>query len=532
MSYKKFNKYIYKYFFKKENIGETIIMAVDEKIMSGFYIKHQISEIEFKEQIRHKFCYTWNSAFEKEKGIPQIFGLIAIQIYVAFLMQKEEGNYTEREYNPRLEDYLGIYSLQQLYESYQDNLWKRLKKWTKKNNYIVAIPKPKMYAGRYTQYPLSQALLNQEDLKKVPFLFQNAGLKPDEYMPFEDFVLLIEHSDRSIHLPNHYYRVKEKLLEQNKKQLLHLQLFGFFNNEWDGSYPIEKKKEKRKINQIEKNRTFLTIHDNFEKINILNQEYQCLNECSLKHNQLFKIIKKYYNLFHQDILLFIKDKSYDEWIDCRYFEPNSEYIIICKIYSQAEAFIRKLDKDYERYKNAHYSIFKVSLSNKISNHFYWKPFYSKKQKNYTFENGLKLSRKTWMFGAGPTIKFSKKTDAWINGEKLTFNTDELYFSCRDFEDGTYRLKVKNLSPDKFHITKPKVVHDISLLGWKINIKDSMWEIDNQNFQFSGLSTWFPKQAEIENIRTWINGLTKQTAKSKIRNSSIVINAIKRAKYGI
>ena len=52
MIYKKFNKYIYKYFFKKENIGETIIMAVDETIMSAFYEKSQISEIEFKNEIR------------------------------------------------------------------------------------------------------------------------------------------------------------------------------------------------------------------------------------------------------------------------------------------------------------------------------------------------------------------------------------------------------------------------------------------------------------------------------------------------
>jgi len=267
-----------------------------------------------------------------------------------------------------------------------------------------------------------------------------------------------------------------------------------------------------------------------EKLKILNQDYECLHDCALADQQLFKTIKKYYNTFFSEILFFIKDKSYDEWIDCRYLEPKGEHIIICKTNSLADKFIHNLDNNCAKLTNPYASIFKVNLGNKIPNHFYWKPLFSKKLKSYSFENGLKLSRKTWMFGAGPTIKFFEETDAWINGEKLVFNNDELNISCRDFEEGTFRLKVKDLPPEKFQIKTPKVIPNIDSYGWQVKISEPVWEHNVESFQISGLSTWFPVKLEKASTRKWVNALTKKSG--KIKNSSIVINAIKQSKYVI
>ncbi len=506
-------------------------MVVDAFIMNEFYIRFQTSQKELQEEIRQKFRLNWRFSLSKKKGRPKLLGFVAIQIYEAFLMQ-DEDKFSAREYNPRLEKYLNVSQnqLQNLYAYYQDNLWHNLETWANDNEFNLCIPETRQGAGRYTQYPLSQALLNQEDLKKVPFLFQNAGLKPDEYLAFEDFIALIKCSDRNIHLPNHYYRVKEKLFEQNREQLLFLQLFGFFNNEWNGSYPDEIKKDRQKNQYIDKSRTYLTISNNLETLKILNQDYECLQECTIEIQNLFKIISKYYNPFHPEILIFIKDKSYDEWIDCRYLEPQNEYIIICMTSSRTVTFIHHLDNNHTKLPNPYFSIFKVNLSNKISKHFYWKPFFSKKLKNYAFENGLKLSRKTWMFGAAPTIRFFEKTDAWINGKKLHFNNDELNISCRDFEEGIYRLKVRDLPPEKFQIKKPKVIPNIDLQGWQVNKSEASWEHNTERYQIAGLSTWFPITIEKASARAWANAFTQKSG--KIKNSSIVINAIKQSKYDI
>ena len=531
MIYNKFNNYIYEHFFNKERFGETILMVVDEFVMNEFFIRFQTSKKELEDEIRQNFNRSWAFILSKNKGIPNILGFIAIQIYEAFLMQNED-KFSSREYNPRLAKCLNVSQnqLQKLYTFYQDNLWHKLELWASQNGFSLPIPETGYGPRRYTQYPLSQALLNQEDLKKIPFLFQNVGLKPDEYLAFEDFEVLIKHSDENIHLTNHYYRVKEKLLQQNREQLLYLQLFGFFNNEWDGSYPDEIEKGAKKKNAIEKNQAHLTITNNLDTLKILNQEYQCLHEFVLLNQHIFKTIKEYYNSFHPDILIFVKDKSYNEWIDRRYLEQEGEHIIICKTNSRTEAFIHDLDSNYTKLPNPYFSIFKVSLSNKISNHFYWKPFFSKKSKNYVCENGLKLSRKVWMLGAGPTIRFFKETDAWINGEKLIFNNNEYTISCRDFGEGTFRLKVKDWSPEKFQIKKPKVISNTDLQGWQVKISQPTWEHSTEKYQISGLSTWFPVCIEKSSIRTWVNALTQKS--SKIKNSSIVINAIKQSKYGL
>ena len=245
MVYKKFNKYIYKQFFNSENFGETIIMAVDETLMQDFRLNHQTSKNDLKEEVREEYSHYWYSSFTKKKGIPKFLGLIAVQIYIASLMQNENF-YSAREYNPRLEKYLNVSKseLQVLYAKYQDELWHKLETWADEEGFNICIPEIGFGAGRYTQYPLSQALLNQEDLKQIPLLFQNTGLKPNEFLSLESFKKLIQDSDYNIGLPSHYFGIKRRLEEQGKEHLLYHQLFGYYNEKWDGTYPGENEKKK------------------------------------------------------------------------------------------------------------------------------------------------------------------------------------------------------------------------------------------------------------------------------------------------
>ena len=181
MIYNDFNLYIHNYFFKEENHGETIILAVDDSVINDFCREYRVSEEELQKSVSEKYNRSWDLTLTEEMDIPQYIGLIAIQVYLASLMENDD-DFSAGQFNPRLCQYLGvtINKLQELYRLYQDSLWHNLKKWVAYNNFNILIPEMKSGKGRFVQYPLSQALLNKEDLKNAPYLFEKVGLKIGE----------------------------------------------------------------------------------------------------------------------------------------------------------------------------------------------------------------------------------------------------------------------------------------------------------------------------------------------------------------
>lgn len=534
MTYKEFNKYIYNHYFNEEKYGETIIIAVDESIIANFCSEYSVTPMELQCELANKFSgygREWSLAFEKDNEIPSFFGLIAIQVYNAFLM-RNEGYYTANAYRGRLADYLMIYDerLDYLFRCYQDDLWRELKTWAISNNFKIEIPDIGWGKGRYVQYPLSQAILNQEDLKKTPLLFKSIGLKPNELLTFIDFKRLVVNSENYENCSNHYIRIRNKLEEQNKGELLYYQLFDFYNNTWNGSYPEETIKTRNQSETKKRiDNSHLILNSELNLITIF-QDDTPIKEFSIEQKDIFKSINQFYKLPHDDILFFQKDETYEDFMEARFLETNSIFIIICKIFSNPYSFIGKLDSNYRNYSNSIYGIFEINTKENCSDHYFWKSFYSSGKRTYTFENGLKLSRKTWMFGAGPSIKFEKKTRAWINGKRLDFSCDESEFSLRDYPVGTYKLKVENLSPDNFEIKDPVSKICLDKMGWQVNNKESCWKITVENYQISGLTAKFSKKGESSGVRAWVAALTKKSDNE--RNSSIVINAIKQSKNGI
>lgn len=509
-------------------------MAVDESVITNFCIEFNLTSKELQDEIAEKFpgyYNEWSLAFKKKNKIPNFFGLIAIQIYNAFLM-RNEGYYTENAYRGRLADYLKIYDerLDVLFRDYQDNLWQELKKWATTNNYLLEIPDIGWGKGRYIQYPLSQAILNQEDLKKIPSLFKSVGLKFHELLSFKDFKNLIGNSENHDNCTPHYLRVKNKLNEQGKEKLLYYQIFEFFNNKWDGNYPLDEQNEKTKIvNKNEGETNDLYLSKDLKTITLFNNN-KPIKEFLVEKNNLFNSINQFYKLRYDEILIFIKDRAYNDFSEIRYLETENTYIIICKMYSNPYALIKKLDSNYRDYSNTKYGIFEIKTLNKNSEHYYWKSFFSSEKRPYSFDFGLKLSRKTWMVGAGPSIRFDKKTEAWLNGEKLDFTDENYLFSLKDYPVGTYKFKMVGFSPDSFEIKEPEIFACLNNYGWKVNEKESSWEITYGNYQISGFSTIFPIKQEQASVRTWVSALNQKS--NTKRNSSIVINAIKQSKYGI
>ena len=512
-------------------------MAVDESVMDEFYRKYNLTEEEFRIQINNKFGYNWYPVLSETNKIPQLFGFIAIQIYVAHLMYDGDG-YTATAYRPRLATFLRIeekYELKILFETCQDKAWKMLRKWAKKNDFTLHIPKQKELAWnrRYVTYPLSQALLNQEDLCKAPLLFEKVRLKPNEILSFKDFKYLINKAERNTNLSNHYKNVRERLIRDfQSDDLLKHQLFDFYNYKWDGYYLDELENGKTQQNKSKgNNKDYIILTRDFKTINVYDDTDNFLKtEILVNEQNLFRKLEKHYNFPNDEILVFIKDEEYGDYIGTRYIETNKTFILICKKFSEPCSVVNKLDSDYEDYSNSNYGIFMVKISDKISSHYYWKHLFSIGSKILSFEGGLKLSRKVWMKGAGPTLRFEKKTKIFLNGIRLNLENN-LFHSMLEYPEGTYVLVFGEFPPERFRIEEPEfLITELIEDGWKINKNIPYWEHANENYQISGLSTNFPTKIEQASVRTWVSALTQKP--NKLRNSSIIVNAIKQSKYGI
>ena len=188
--YREFNNLIYDNFFKKEVAGNTITLSIDEEMITDIASQMKSSKDELINSITVYMKDDWEKILSLGiDGIPQYLGLIAVQVYAAHLMQKKDG-YTEKAYLTHLNQLFGFegnYKIENLFKKYQDKIWDSLKKWAMERDFNIHLPVKKTGKSRYVQYPLSQALLNKEDLARAPILFQDAEIRPAEDFSLEDF---------------------------------------------------------------------------------------------------------------------------------------------------------------------------------------------------------------------------------------------------------------------------------------------------------------------------------------------------------
>ena len=216
MIYFRFNQYIKDQFFKTENIGSHVVLSVDKHVIDEFCKENEISEQQLKEEFRRLFSESWHFATQAEN----FFGLTAIQVYVAHSMSEEQINgyyISKSNYRDRLCNFLNITNdqLGRLFDYYQDNLWNQLENWAIKNHFYLNLPELSFGPWSKVRYPLSQALLNQNDLSYLPNLYVISGLKPFEMISYYDFKGIICKSENSGILTNRFFRLKEKLLKED-----------------------------------------------------------------------------------------------------------------------------------------------------------------------------------------------------------------------------------------------------------------------------------------------------------------------------
>jgi hypothetical protein len=532
MTYTDFNKYIHDLCLKRENIGETIILSIDDSIIQSFCVDFNTSVYNLQECIKRKFQYGWTLALKTDDNIPQFFGLLAVQVYVAHLMHKDE-EYTANAYNPRLSTYLDIskQSLQSLYRDFQDDLWEGLKTWGSKNDITFLIPSTELGSWRYVKYPISQALLNQEDLKKLPFLFQAIGLRPNESVSFDDFRHLINESDKIPRLTRHYHQVKSKLRDLNKEDAVLYQIYDYYSK-WDGNHdstPPNDSENKKPLDKTERELSYLALDDNFLFIDVFNHRDERLERWPFNDSELPQKLSLWLNASDDTLLIFERDRFYDSWVNTRYLKQGKKHLILSKKRPHLETAISKMDPTFRNVPHALFSIFEVTVDIDFEAKGFWKQYFSKKHLPFEFVNGLMLARDVWMQGNGPTIIFYLESKAWLNGTPI--NMDSTYsFSCQNHSEGEYRLKVAGFAPVSFSIQNARNNPFIfTSTGWQVDIGKSQWSPAHLDFSISGLFTTPSHRVTEAPVRDWIDALTSKCNTSE--SDIIVIKAIQRKRHG-
>jgi len=252
-------------------------------------------------------------------SIPQYFGLLAIQCLAASLMQNN-GEYTANSYQIRLEELLDIKdnnTLQNLFrgtnrnEPVQEEIWNSAKNFLKAElGFELNIPARTTGRGRFVQYPISQSLLNTEDLRHfTSFFAQEFQVK--EILPFNYFRMRLDANFLNISITNRTKRLWEN--DQKRDRCL-WQLYNYYNL-WDGEVYITQKGNRIHTGKASNNclrlpqQKLVLLFDDGQPKFYINGEF----DKEINGENLFQI--KNYNFFHKSLIIFIESDYPNEYQD-------------------------------------------------------------------------------------------------------------------------------------------------------------------------------------------------------------------------
>jgi len=535
--YWEFNNLVYHHFFKNEEFGNTITLAIDEEMVTDFASQMKISKYALLNCITDYLKDDWEKILSQDiDGIPQYLGLIAVQVYAAHLMQKKDGEYTEKAYLTHLNQlfgYEGNSKIENLFKKYQDKIWDSLKKWSMERDFNINLPVKKTGKSRYVQYPLSQALLNKEDLAWVPILFQEAEIRPAEDFSLEDFTALVFPAACG-KITRHFDRVYEKYPDG-----VQWQVFKYYQ-QWDGTIPEASRRDKILISQHwEENTNELVLerrHSNSDEnsfdLFIVDRYSKKSEKFSLMDSNLFFEIRKFYRLPHKDLITLTQDVDYGDWIAARFLQCQMSCMVLSKKgHPGLICLMNELKKIAKNdYSSRFFFLFEIQVNNLVDVPEPLKKYFSKSKNRITLQNGLKLGRKIWMEGAGPDILIERE-DArwWLDGEKKENNS----CSCRNLPVGGHTIKITGNTPVKFFVETPMEKIPSLETGWKVSTNPPLWGSTSETPLIKGLIlAEVDKKEDVSIIHQWSEALMKIGDKKQIPSSPMVINAIRRKYHGI
>jgi hypothetical protein len=530
--YTQFNNTVYETFFTEEQKGALLILTIDEEFISATVKRFQLESSEFFDKIALYLSQDWTYIINRKSlSYPNYLGLIAIQIYAAHLMDEDTSGgagYGENAYNPKLSGLLKVSLpiLQALYSTSQEVLWNKFERWCNANGYEIVVPVVRTGARRYTQFPLSQAILNKKDLRQLDTLFRHVGLRPGENFHISDFTNLIRNADVYPYITKHYSKVKERLFAEGQCDVFYRQVFYHFNQweETDSAVPLGDFSSSRFSQEKPVDFECKISHD-LKSIDIVGPRNKPIRSYELCSSKALQSLYSDFRIGNNGCVVFVENTIYEEeWISQRYIDRNSPFLLIV----ERSNYSRRIRVAFGEYlkviPNQNFDIFQgiipehAVLEDELCSILV-------KKVHVKLVGGLRLENKIWMEGAGPTLHLLQDGPIWINGDRIS---DQESISCTEFMPGRYAIKHRDYSPRVFYIQAPNDIdHQLTIdKGWRF----SSWTYTQENNDLLGL---YVKEKEdnfdFGSIRNW--ALAK-AGMFKGFQSSINIKALNRAANGI
>jgi len=537
--YDHLNKRIYEEFLSETASGNFVSLPIDNDFVHRIAIEIGLSADQLLQSVASTVAGDWKPFIEfQQPSIPQYLGLIAIQLYAAYMMDNQNENndeeYSEKAYNPRLCQLLRIEShqLQQLLAKYQDRLWGSFSNWCSEVGFYFHLPEKREGPHRYTRYPLSQALLNSHDLKRLGFVFDYVGLQAGESLFFEDFMNLLHLSDKHPRVTPHYLRVKERAFAKNQLAAFYHQIFDYYN-QWDGSLPDleEADIETYAFRAHPGGNFYLSIERPWLAITVSDSYDNVIERQSLEDPLALDKLQQSYRILRKGMLFFVASPTYEDHWECqRYLERDNDCLIIAPKTVPLEKMLGTIPYIDIHSHHPYFYFIQIHLLEGMKLDLTFEDAFIRRSP-VKLEGGLKLTRTHWLHGAGPLLCFRLSDNYYINGQKIEVLEGERR-SYADYPPGNYIIKHKDYSPVHFTIQEAteREIPPTPGIGWKLARDGGYWDPTEKDYAIFGFCIAVLTQASLgQPIRDWIEA---NKSKNYQAHPIITIKAINRSLHGI
>ncbi len=505
-NYLEFNNWALEYY-KYRNSYSIIGTLAIEVIEIENYCKKHSCDLKFPEIIEQD----WSKLLLKDdNGNPKFFGLVALQCYAASLMENDSTT-SVKDYKTRFKEISGnISEIQNIFKekiegiSVQEKIWIKSKEFLSTIGININIPKIKSFKGKYIQYPLSQVILNQEDLKEYVDFFIEIEKLFDE-ISFYTFQKYYKNN-----IGRFQFNRRNNLKEDRPEYQINIklkQIFDFYCSEnWK---VIAESLVTNRIN-IEDPKYILYYNELVEtKIQLYNDQYDYIDfpKTMFQKSRI------------KGIVFFKKSDEYENEFDLvNYLENGAEYILVANNNSNLNDL--KIIKECFKcisFNNEKLEFFKGRIDvNRLPSELIElinEPYPLKLV-------GVKISRKKlYLINFPPKIINDKNKGYRVYPE---YNID-------DVKVGKYQIRVPGYSNLNFEIIENPKLKEI-IHPEVVGLKISNLNIVKDEYDVQGLHYTENQQLKEENlnINNWID---IQMRKTKIEASNIILKALIQSNYG-
>lgn len=511
-SYSKFNLWVYYYYINNCIPTQINSLSIPISEIDGFVAEYDINLDDFKE-INYQ---SWSYLLKEKEGIPQYFGLIALQCLAAFKMQNQNG-ITAANFKVRFADLIGVIDVNELNSFFaeefdfefkvQEKIWLSAQAFFKNKDVKIILPEITRYAGRFTQFPKSQIVLNYEDLKEYNSFFTIIN-NEFESISFQDFkkYYLNEISNFKNNFSRENNTKNDNQWSEIELKIKLKQIFDFYcSDDWmiknenlscknvilNKNYIIkfspsglllydDNYNELDRLNSLIMNKRFMIFKENKNYPN----EYESVNSISLNDNNILLIYKSAANQKE------IRDSN-NVFLPLDY-ENEKHNILIFEI--------RNSDTLPDFLKNKLISVYPIVLK------------------------GFKVSgEKKYFVNHPPKIYLNKDIIYYIFYNNKRIDNDEMN------RVGKYTIKINGYSNYNFELV------ELPILNYSINDKMKSLEFNSLDYKdeemgcINGLLLKYNDNVKIESLT--INNWIKTINGSKINSESQLLKMIVNSRNG-